>query len=177
MTSGPIEELRVPFDPSEPQAKVLRWRRLLRGRIITLVLTCVILAGLYLWRGEEMAGTGTVVIYSVILGVSLAWLLVYLAIYLRARKQARSVGTGTALCIDRRGVEVAGTAVPWAQVVAIAATKARWGNGSDIEVRRTDGEPLRVPLDHINVRPATLDLTARAYSAGRHGVDLQALDT
>jgi len=40
----------------------------------------------------------------------------------------------------------------------------------------TDHE-LTVPLDQIDVRPATLDLTARAYSGGRHGVDLQALDS
>jgi hypothetical protein len=34
-----------------------------------------------------------------------------------------------------------------------------------------------VPLDQIPTLPATLDSTARAYSGGRFGVDLRALDT
>jgi hypothetical protein len=34
-----------------------------------------------------------------------------------------------------------------------------------------------VPLDQITVFPATLDSTVRAFSAGRHGVDLSAIES
>jgi hypothetical protein len=176
MTSGQIEELRVDFDPGPTQASVLRWRRLVRGRIIGAVLTVLVLAALYLWRGEDAAGPGTLIVYAVIIGLSLVWLLVYLLIYRRAKKYAATVKAGTAICIDRRGVEVAGVVVPWPEVAGIAAVPARWGRSPRLQVTRHHGDPLSVPFDHMDVRPATLDMTARAYSAGRHGVDLQALD-
>ena len=34
-----------------------------------------------------------------------------------------------------------------------------------------------MPLDQVTVFPATLDTTVRAFSGGRHGIDLSALDT
>ncbi|HET9873466.1 MAG TPA: hypothetical protein VFP89_12850 [Propionibacteriaceae bacterium] len=176
MTLEPIEELRVPFDPSPAEQKVLRWRRLLRGRVVGFVLTCAILVGLYLWRGDEMAGPGLVVVYAVVIGTSLIWLLIYLVVYRRAKKFASDVGTGTALCIDRYGVEVTGVRVPWSELAGIAAVRGGPGRAPRLEVRPVTGEPLSVSFDHMDVRPATLDLTARAYSGGRHGVDLQALD-
>ncbi|CAA9378768.1 MAG: hypothetical protein AVDCRST_MAG75-780 [uncultured Propionibacteriaceae bacterium] len=177
MTSERIEELRVPFDPGKTQERALRWRRLFRGRIITFCITCAIVAALYFWGGDRFRDSGTVVIYAVVIGLSVVWMVLYLLIYLRVKQLAGLVGTGTALCIDRRGVEVAGVSVPWSEVTEIAAAKGRWGRGPQLEVRRTSGDSLRVPFDHMDIRPATLDMTARAYSAGRHGVGLQALDT
>jgi hypothetical protein len=176
MTSGPIEELRVPFDPSHAEEQALRWRRLLRGRIVTFILTCAILVALYVWRGDQMAGAGLVVVYTVVIGLSLAWLVIYLVVYLRAKKFAASVGSGTAVRIDRSGVEVAGVPVPWDEVMGMAAVKGGFGQGPRFEVSRTTADPISVPFDHMDVRAATLDMTARVYSGGRHGVDLQALE-
>ena len=55
-------------------------------------------------------------------------------------------------------------------------TKGKLGHGPQLTVTRTDGYSLSVPLDQLDVYPATLDSTARAYSGGRFGVDLAALE-
>jgi hypothetical protein len=104
-------------------------------------------------------------------------LLAHLVAYLLARRELRQVGLGTALRIGRPGVEIRGTFVPWPEVQSLAAVKGKMGRSADLELTRVNGEKFRVPLDQMQVRPATLDLTARAYSAGRHGVDLAALES
>jgi len=175
--SRPIEELYLPFDPTLVAEKVQRRRRGVRSRLISLVITIVILAALYYWQRDQLAGSGFVALYAVVLGISIAWLLAYLIAYLLARRELRQVGMGTALRIGRPGVEIRGTFVPWSEVQALAAVKGRIGRSADLQLTRVSGETYRVPLDQMQVRPATLDLTARAYSAGRHGVDLAALES
>jgi hypothetical protein len=174
---APIEELTLPFDPTATQDRVLRRRRQLRGRGISLGITVLVLGGIYLWRRSQHAGSDFLAVYGVVLAISLAWFLGYLVSYLLARRALTRVGTGIALRVGRPGVEVRGVFVPWADVVSLAAAKAGLFRSPLLRVTRTGGEPLSVPFDQIQVRPATLDLTARAYSAGRHGVDLEALDS
>jgi hypothetical protein len=172
-----IEELVLPFDESQVLEKVLRRRRRVRSQVVSLVITVIVLVAIYLWQRDQTAGQGFSAIYGVVLGISLAWFLVYLVVYLRAKRELARVGTGIALRIDRYGVEVSGTFVPWAEVRSLAAASPGLGRPAVLRLERVTGEPLSVPLNQIQVRPATLDLTARAYSAGRHGVDLQALDS
>ncbi len=50
------------------------------------------------------------------------------------------------------------------------------GRGTMVRLTAVDGRQADVPLGHVTVFPATLDSTARAFSGGRHGVDLAALD-
>jgi hypothetical protein len=61
-------------------------------------------------------------------------------------------------------------------VVSIKVVKGGVGRSPRLELSRTNAGPGSVALDQISVHPATLDSTARAYSGGRHGVDLEALD-
>jgi hypothetical protein len=174
MTNTTIEELSVPFDPTQLQQKVLRRRRGMRSRLVSLIITVVLMGVLYAWKRAEFAGYLTIAL--VLLGVSVAWFVGFLVAYRLARRELGRVGQGTALRIGRPGVEVRGVYVSWPEVVALRAVTGRWGRAPRFEVTRHSGEPLAVPLNQMNVRPATLDLTARAYSAGRHGVDLSALD-
>ena len=51
---------------------------------------------------------GFVAIYSVVLGISVAWFVVYLILYLKSRRALRHVGTGIAMRIGRPGVEIRG---------------------------------------------------------------------
>jgi hypothetical protein len=171
----PIEELTLPFDPTSARDKVRRRRRQLVSRAVSLGLTVLILLGIYLWQRSK-GGSVSLVVSLVVLGLSLAWFLGYLVSLVLARRALRRVGTGIALRIGRPGVEVDGVYVPWTEVTALAAVRGRWGRSPRLQVSRTGGLPLSVPFDQIQVRPATLDMTARAYSAGRHGVDLEALD-
>lgn len=177
MTFQRIEELTVAFDPSELEEKTRRWRRRMRSRLASLVITVVLLAVLYLWKRDQFAGGGVIVLYAVLLTVSVGWFVGYLVVYLRAKRELARAGQGIAVRIGRPGVEVSGTFVPWSEVTSLRAVTERWGRRPRLQLSRTGGQPLSVPLNQLNIRPATLDLTARAYSAGRHGVDLSALDS
>jgi hypothetical protein len=173
---APIEELAVPYDPGLVAEKVARRRRMMRSRLISLGLSLVIVVALYLWLPDESTGVGYVVLTAVLLGVSLAWFLIVLVAYRRAKAELDGLGAGTAVRIGRGGVEVAGLGAGWPEVAGLAAVKGGLGRSPQLALTLTDGRRSAVSLDHVSVFPATLDSTARAYSAGRHGVDLSALE-
>ena len=170
-----IEELIVPFDDSQLRTRASRRKRGMWSRVISLVITVIVLALLYRYGGNQLRGAGFLSVYGVVLAISVGWFLGYLVAWLRARRALSRVGRGTAVRIGRPGIQVGGTFTPWAEVTALAMVRRR-GRGPELEVRRTSGAPVSVPLDQFEVHPATLDSTARAYSGGRHGVDLSGLD-
>jgi hypothetical protein len=85
------------------------------------------------------------------------------------------MGTGIAVRIGRSGVQVGDAFAYWKQVAALKVVKGGAGRSERLRMEFAGGK-VEVPLDQLDVRPASLDTTARAYSAGRHGVDLTALD-
>lgn len=176
MSAQPIEELAVPYDSSIIADKVAHRRRLVRSRLISLVITIIVMIVIYLWRRDELTGAGFVTIYAVVISISVGLFVLYLVRYLLAKRELARVGTGVAVRIGRAGVEVAGSYANWSDVVALSAVKARLGRSPALQLARRSGAPASVPFDQIDVRPATLDSTARAYSGGRHGVDLEALE-
>lgn len=177
MSQAPIDELVVPFDSARPAEKAERWRRLFRGRVITFGITIVILVGIYVWRRNQGDGGSFIAIYGIIFVVSLLWLVAYLVLWLIHRAAVRRVGIGIALRVDRRGITVVDTFAPWVEIISVKAVKGPMGVGPLLQVERTTGAPLTVPFDHMTVPPSTIDMTARAYSGGRHGVDLNALES
>lgn len=178
MSAGPIEQLTLPYDPSELLGRVAKRRAQVRSRIISLGITVVILVAIYFWRRKELqeAGAGFFAVYGLVLGVSLAWLATVLILFLRARKALRAVGQGIALRIGRPGVELAGTYASWPEIASLSVTKAKLGRSPALQLKLADGRETRVGLDQVSVFPATLDTAARAFSGGRHGVDLSALE-
>jgi hypothetical protein len=171
-----IDELLVAFDDSQLRVRAAHRRRRLWGRVISLAITLVVLGLLYRFGGEQWRGSGFLTVYGVLLGVSVGWVVGYLVAWLRTRRAVTRVGRGTAVRIGRPGIQVAGSFTPWSEVTGLAMVRRR-GRGPRFEVRRASGPPVSVPLDQFQVHPATLDSTARAYSGGRHGVDLTALDS
>jgi hypothetical protein len=149
----------------------------MRSRLVSLGVTVVVLVLLYRFGGTRLQGAGFLAVYGIALVVSLAWFAGYLVAYLIARRELGTLGSGTAVVIGRRGVQVAGVSVPWSEVVALVVVPGGLGRSPRLELRRTSGGPASVPLNQVVVHPATLDSTARAYSAGRHGVDLAALES
>jgi hypothetical protein len=65
----------------------------------------------------------------------------------------------------------------WPEVAVIDTIKGGVGRKPRLRVTTADGRRADVPLDQVTVFPATLDSTVRAFSAGRHGVDLSALES
>lgn len=173
----PIQELHLPFDPTQLAGKVQRRRRQVRSRLVSLVITVVLLGGIYAWKHSQLSGPGFLGLYGVLLAVSIGWFVGYLVAYLMAKRELAGVGQGTALRIGRPGVEMRGSYVPWPDMVGLAVVTTRWGGRPRLQLTPVTGTPLDVPLNQLDVRPATLDSTARAYSNGRHGVDLSQLDS
>jgi hypothetical protein len=177
MSTSPISELVVPYDPGPLSEKVARRRRLVRARIISLAITIALLALIYFWQGEDLLGAGFIIIAAVVLGISLAWLAISIVRYVLAKREMRTFGNGVAIQIGPPGIQVAGLGASWPQVAKIDTVKGGIDRGPRLRLSLTDGRQAHVPLDQITVFPATLDSTVRAFSAGRHGVDLSALES
>jgi hypothetical protein len=177
MSTGPISELVIPYDPGPLTAKVERRRRLIRMRLISLGITIALLGLIYLWRREDLGGSGLIIIFAIVLGVSLAWLAASIVLYILAKREMRTVGNGVAIRIGRPGIEVAEVSASWRQVAKIDTMKGGLDRGPQLRLTLADGRRAAVPLDQVTVFPATLDSTVRAFSAGRHGVDLSALES
>jgi hypothetical protein len=94
-----------------------------------------------------------------------------------AKREMRTVGNGVAIRIGPPGIQVAGVSASWRQVAKIDTMKGGLDRGPQLRLTLTDGRHAAVPLDQVTVFPATLDSTVRAFSAGRHGVDLSALES
>ncbi|WP_152365625.1 hypothetical protein [Microlunatus speluncae] len=177
MTESSVEALAVPYDTQAADERVARRRQQLRMRLISLGITVVVMIVFYLWQGRSMSGGLFIAGYVLVFAVALGWL-AFCWIGLRIARQERAeVGQGTALRIDRVGVELAGTFAAWPQIVGLAAVKGGFLRAERLQLNRTDGEPVSVAFEAMPVRPATIDQTARAYSAGRHGVDLSELES
>jgi hypothetical protein len=172
----PITEILVPYDPGPLTEKVARRRARVRSRIVSLVITVVVLIAIYLWQRDQLQGTGFLVVYGVVLGIPVVWLVVVLIMYVRARRALRGVTPGVAIRVGPPGIEVAGLGAPWPQVASVAAVKPGPGKGPVLRLTLIDGRQAAVPFEHVTVFPATLDSAVRAFSASRHGVDLSALD-
>jgi hypothetical protein len=173
---SPIVELVVPYDAGPLTEKVARRRALVRSRIISLVITLAVLVAIYLWQRDQLQGNGFLVVYGVIVGIPVIWLVVVLIMYLRARKQLRTLQPGIAIQIGPPGIMVGGLGASWPEVAAVAAVKPGVGKGPVLRLQLHDGRQAAVPFEQITVFPATVDGAVRAFSASRHGVDLSALD-
>lgn len=177
-TAGsPYEELALAYDPQGPMVRLARRRKRFVSRVVSLVITLAIMVGLYLWQRDQFVGATPWIAYGIVLGISLGLGVLSFLGWRQARKILAAVGPGLALRIGRPGVEIAGTYVPWNDLGSIAATKGKLGHGPQLTVTTLgDGFRASVPLDQLDVFPATLDSTVRAYSDGRFGVDLTALE-
>jgi len=177
MSTAPISELVVPYDPGPLSDKVGRRRRLIRSRLLSLGITVALLLLIYVWQGEALVSSGFVIIFAIVLGASLAWLAASVILFFLAKREMRTVGSGIAIRIGPPGIQVAALAASWPQVAGIDTIKGWLDRGPRLRLTLTDGRQATVPLDQVSVFPATLDSTVRAFSAGRHGVDLSALES
>ena len=71
MSTDPISDLVVAYDPGPVGQKVARRGRLVRSRLISLGITIAVLLLIYVWRREDLQGTGFIIICAVVLGASL----------------------------------------------------------------------------------------------------------
>ena len=178
MVGAPVAELLLPYDPTLLVETVRRRRRRLVGRLVSLGISLAILGGIYVWQHRSIREQGGAywVVTGIVLALSLVPLLVVLLGFLRARKELRAVPPGIAVRMGRPGVVVGTAFARWSDVAALEVVPGGVGCADRLRLQARDGRLGVVPLDQVVVHPATLDGTARAYSAGRRGVDLSRLD-
>ena len=163
----------MPYDPGPLADKVARRRRRLRSRLISLGITIAVLLLIYLWQRDALTGA----FCAIVLGISLVLIGISAALLVMAKREFASLGSGAAIWIGPPGIQVAGLNASWPEVVAIGTIKGGVGRDPRLRLTTVDGRHAEVPLDQVTVFPATLDSTVRAFSAGRHGVDLSALES
>jgi len=176
--SGPIAELLLPYDPTTLVATVRRRRRSLVIRLVSLGISLGVLGGIYAWQHRAINAQGGAywIVTGILFVLSSVPLVVVLLGFLRARKELRGVPAGIAVRMGRPGVVVGTAFARWDDVAALEVVPGGLGRADRLRLRTRTGAVGLVPLDQVLVHPATLDGTARAYSAGRQGVDLTRLD-
>lgn len=167
------------FSPVPMATKVAKrrslYRRTLRSSIFSLILTI----GLYYWQRDSIQGftlgamSGLWVLVVVVLAV------MYFLLW-QARRALGRVGHGQAFRITAQGMELGspedGRRVGWSEITGLSA-QARAGHGARLVVTMRDSTTWTVPLDFLDALPGTIDSAARAFSAGRLGLDLSRLDS
>lgn len=176
--SGPIAELLLPYDPTTLVETVRRRRRRLVMRLVSLGISLAVLGGIYAWQRRAIAEQGGAywVVTGIVLALSMIPLVLVLLGFLRSRTELRGVPDGIAVRMGRPGVVVGTAFARWTDVAALEVVPGGLGRADRLRLRTQAGAVGVVPLDQVVVHPATLDGTARAYSAGRQGVDLSRLD-
>jgi len=175
---GPIAELLLAYDPSILVETVRRRRRRLVMRLVSLGISLALLGGIFAWQHRAITAQGGAywIVTGVVLALSMIPLVVVLLGFLRARTELRGVPAGIAVRMGRPGVVVGTAFARWTDVAALEVVPGGLGRADRLRLRTRAGATGTVPLDQVVVHPATLDSTARAYSAGRQGVDLSRLD-
>jgi hypothetical protein len=151
---------------------------MLRSRLVSLGISIVILIVIFIWQHDRFLDNPLpmILVYAVVLLGGIGWVVGMLIAYRAARRAVAGDRHGVALRVDRRGLELAGQPIPWASLGSLETTKGSWPQGPGLRAATTDGRSVEVPLEQLPVLPATLDSTVRAYSGGRFGLDLSALD-
>lgn len=178
-----MQELPIFYDSTVLAGRVDSARRGVRWGAVTTGLTVAILIGVVLHiqfvldgsPGETWSMVRWVLAFSAVFSLlSLTGRVVWLY---RQRGGLRRLGEGLALVLSARGVQtMAEEPLPWCRIEEIRAARGKWGHGYALEVRAVDGSTQALPLDGLDILPGSLDAATRAYSAGRHGVDLAVVD-
>lgn len=167
--------LHVRWDPRPAERQVGLARRRFFSSVAGLVITLGIWGGLYWWarRSEQdWSGTGQWTVTGVVLGISLAMLLVRLVAWRMAVRHRRQVGEGEVITASWPGLQIAGHYWDWEEVGSVRSERGGTGAGDRYVFETPDGT-WTCQVDDLDVRPATLQSALALYSRGRCGADLE----
>lgn len=163
------------FTPAAADGRVSRGFRSMVSGIISLVISLVIAGVIVYLRHEQMTTPLPWVVLGIMVGISLVRFVYSLVRWRLAVRERREVGEGAALVVGRFGVELEGRRFDWPAVQGIDTRRKRFHASPLVRVSSADGA-VEVPLEHLDVLPASLDSAVRIFSGGRQGVDLAAVD-
>ncbi|OYO23477.1 hypothetical protein CGZ93_05925 [Enemella dayhoffiae] len=177
-----MQQLPVFYDPERVEQRIGAYRRRVIWQAVSAGLSVAALAVLFLHSWLVAKGqpgeVGQMLRYVLTFGavIGLVMLLIQLLWLRRLRAARREVGDGLAMLLSHRGIETADGAMPWEDITRVAVANGRPGHGYRLDIVTADRGACAFPLDGLNLLPGSLDSATRAYSAGRHGVDLTVVD-
>ncbi|HSN42939.1 MAG TPA: hypothetical protein VLR88_02650 [Propionibacteriaceae bacterium] len=167
------------YSPVTMAAKVAKRRSLYRRTLRSAIFSLIISAAFYYWQRDTLQSSALGWmggVYAVVVGVLAA---IYLSLW-RARRALGRVGQGQAFRLTARGMELGtsetGRRVDWAEIERLGA-EARPGHDPHLVVVMRDSSRWSVPMNFLDALPGTIDSATRAFSGGRHGLDLSRMDS
>lgn len=169
-------ELVVSFNAVPTARRLAQAKQSLIFRLISAVVSLGIVLAIYYFAAQGWSPAMIWGLFAVWGAVTLVWLVLSLVALFTARRDLHRIGTGAAVTLSPSGIRVLDRSFAWDEVAALKATGSSVGAGPKLVVEPYSGEPASVPLSFLDTLPGTLDSAARAYSLGRHGLDLSGLD-
>lgn len=165
--------------PLPTAARVTRARGMLRSRIISTVISLLLLGVIWWFFGRDWSRAWTIGIISFWILSSLFWLVLSIVGLNRAKQDLSKIPEGVAFYLDPRGVEFVtpvSAQVAWADVSALKLVGRQFGAGPDLVVEANGQRVAKVPVSFLDATPAVIDSAARSYSLGSVHLNIKALD-
>lgn len=178
-----MKQLPILFDARAADARIAGQRRKLIWQLVSVTLTTIgllICLGASIFAPQWVEEHVWVQAMQWVLGITavtgLLTLLANLLWMRQLRAGRREIGQGLAMVLSHDGIETEKGAWRWEDMQAVQALPGKVGHGYRLAIIPSQGPGVQLPLEALTLMPGSLDSAARAYSAGRHGVDLRALD-
>jgi len=183
MTDQPVAPtsggMLVSYSPVAIAQRAARFRSTLNRRTISLVISAVFSGVLWFFYRP---GPATLFFWLLVGAVaySLAQVIKLFVQLKWARKTTSQVPLGPAFQVDSLGIVLStvpeGERVGWPDVSVVTGRNKSINPGPRLEFRWGSERSWSVPMIVLDVPPSAIDSALRAYSRGRFGLDLSAVD-
>lgn len=167
----------VNFAPLVVERKIAAQRRKIIGQLTLGLIYVIAITILYLLKWLELAESlKWLLIFSV--AITVVMTLAQVLWLIQLKRERIGLDHGLAMVLSPWGIETKQDRIPWSEVGSLVAVRGRAGHGYRLQVRPAVGgvASMTFPLDALDVLPGTLDSATRAFSGGRHGIDLSAVE-
>ncbi|GAA4893326.1 hypothetical protein GCM10025789_08110 [Tessaracoccus lubricantis] len=165
--------------PLPTAARVTRARSTLRWRVISTVVSAVLLIVFWYFFGRDWSLGWTITVGVLWVVSTVFWLVLSIVGLSNAKKDLAAITDGVAFYLDPKGIEIVHPTpvrVPWSEVSALKLAGHNFGAGPKLVVE-VNGQPAaKVPVAFLDAAPAVIDSAVQAYSLGRVRLDSSALD-
>lgn len=169
----------VHYTPVAMAQRAAKLRVVVRRRVVSLLISAVVTVGLF-FVFDVAVGSGYFWLLVASLAYSVVLLIVSIVKMYRARKTTSKVPHGPALQVDARGLVLAtspeGERVDWEQISLLKGLNRFLNPGPRLQIKWGSQSQWSVPIILLDALPGTIDSAMRAYSRGRFGLDLSAVD-
>lgn len=169
----------VNYTPVAMAQRAAKFRAKGRARLISLVIQVLITVALYFWFKPA---TDDWFFWLLVAGLAYSVLLVVVSFVkmVRSRTATSRVENRPALKVNPAGLvlatSAAGEVVSWEELTSLKGVNKYFNPGPRLAFQWGDGRKWSVPIILLDALPGTIDQAIRAYSRGRFGLDLSAVD-